>query len=440
MKLTQALKMAAKSISANKGRSALTMLGVIIGLAAVIILVSYAEGQNAAMQKYYESLGENKLDVYAYCWDGSVDVNDELYNYCQRISEYVAGITPNGQIWSDITISYGVQTLGTNSYSFSGGGIMVGDGVYVISPGVGGGETYVDPPTFYLGNDQFTLCNNYTLARGRDISYMDVERTNQVCVLGASVAQTLFGMIDPIDETVTVNGMPFTVIGVYAPKGNGVTQYNEEGDNWQEVAMSRMDNIVVFPSTLTRVLNNNQSIDEYTVKARDSASAKMAATLIKSFLDGVIGDNGSVDVTNQSVYQEEEADQNKMQQMFLGGIAAISLLVGGVGIMNIMLVTVTERTREIGIRKAIGAERRSIITQFLIEAAMICGIGGILGIAVGYLGTLIVGKLAFKIVLIPGVGITIGAFAISVALGIIFGMYPAAKASRLQPVEALRAD
>ncbi|MBS5547667.1 MAG: FtsX-like permease family protein, partial [Oscillospiraceae bacterium] len=115
-------------------------------------------------------------------------------------------------------------------------------------------------------------------------------------------------------------------------------------------------------------------------------------------------------------------------------------LVGGIGIMNIMLVTVTERTREIGIRKAIGAERRSIIVQFLIEAAMICGIGGLFGIVVGYIGTLIVGKLSFNMILIPSPGVTLGAAAISVALGIIFGMYPAIKASGLQPVVALRAD
>ena len=129
-----------------------------------------------------------------------------------------------------------------------------------------------------------------------------------------------------------------------------------------------------------------------------------------------------------------------MQQRFLGGIAAISLAVGGIGIMNIMLVTVTERTREIGIRKAIGAERRSIIAQFLIEACMICGIGGLFGIAAGYVGTLIVGKLSFKMILIPNAGVTVGAFFISVALGVVFGLYPAIKASGLQPVDALRAD
>ena len=129
-----------------------------------------------------------------------------------------------------------------------------------------------------------------------------------------------------------------------------------------------------------------------------------------------------------------------MQEMFLGGIAAISLLVGGIGIMNIMLVTVTERTREIGIRKAIGAERKSIIAQFLIEACLICGIGGLVGIAIGYLGTVIVCKETLGFIVWPSAGVTGGAFAFSVVMGVIFGLYPAVKASGLQPVDALRAD
>ena len=144
---------------------------------------------------------------------------------------------------------------------------------------------------------------------------------------------------------------------------------------------------------------------------------------------------------SNDVYKEQQGDATKMQQNFLGGIAAISLLVGGIGIMNIMLVTVTERTREIGIRKAIGAERRSIIAQFLIEAAVICSIGGIIGIAIGYVGTLIAGKLLLDgMILLPSIPITIGAFLFSVVLGILFGMYPAVKASGLQPVVALRAE
>lgn len=149
---------------------------------------------------------------------------------------------------------------------------------------------------------------------------------------------------------------------------------------------------------------------------------------------------GWSNVFNDSGFVQQDNKANEMQQRFLGGIAAISLLVGGIGIMNIMLVTVKERTREIGIRKAIGAERKSIITQFLIEAAVLCGVGGILGIAVGYLGTLILGKVTFNTILLPDAGITIAAFAVSLFMGLIFGMYPATKASGLPPVDALRAD
>ena len=194
-------------------------------------------------------------------------------------------------------------------------------------------------------------------------------------------------------------------------------------------------------------MNNNYNIDSYVVKAKSAQATVEAMTKLDAFLNGLFPmnadgnrDNGSFYVNSNNSSAEQVQSQSNMQSLVLGAIAGISLLVGGIGIMNIMLVTVTERTREIGIRKAIGAERRSIITQFLIEAAMICGIGGVFGIIVGYLGTMIVGKLSFETILIPSAGITVGAFFISVALGILFGMYPAIKASALQPVEALRAE
>ena len=175
-------------------------------------------------------------------------------------------------------------------------------------------------------------------------------------------------------------------------------------------------------------------------KAKDSATTTKAVSLLQGYLDSLLGPNEG-NVSTPNTWQEQSEEQDKMQQRFLGGIAAISLAVGGIGIMNIMLVTVTERTREIGIRKAIGAERRSIIAQFLIEAAVICSIGGIIGIAIGYVGTLIAGKLLLDgMILLPSIPITIGAFLFSVVLGILFGMYPAVKASGLQPVVALRAE
>jgi putative ABC transport system permease protein len=428
---TQAFKMAAKSIFSNKGRSALTMLGVIIGLAAVIILVSYAQGQNMAINAYYDSMGTNKINVSAYSWGGGVDVGQELYNYCLNL-DGVLGVTPNGYVYSSPTIKYESKTLSRDN----NGGMMGGGSI-----SVGGYDSSQDYPQIYLGNDKFSLCNGYTLAKGRDLSYLDIEKLNQVCVLGSATAEYLFSFANPIDKTITINGLPFRVVGVYQSKGAGTDLGGGEDAQWMEDSIKRMDRMILLPSTMTRYFNNNESVTEYIVKVKESDDLKEVTTNLKGFLSNLINENyGGFNVYSEETWKNQTNEANALQQRFLGGIAAISLLVGGIGIMNIMLVTVTERTREIGIRKAIGAERRSIIIQFLIEAAMICGIGGLFGIGVGYLGTLIVGKLSFDTILLPGAGITVGAFFISVALGIIFGMYPAVKASGLQPVEALRAE
>jgi putative ABC transport system permease protein len=400
--LNQAFKIAAKSIAAKKGRSALTMLGVIIGLAAVIILVSYAQGQNAQMRAYYESLGTNIINIEASSWSGR-DLTDDLYAYCMEMDDYVLGVSPKIEMWNDIVIKYGAKTLSNMT-----------------------AERWEDTPQLAMGNHQFSLCSNYTIAKGRDISYLDVQKYNQVCVLGSHMAELIFNYANPIGQTITINNLPFEVIGVY----------EEQDPNF----MTGKDNYIVVPYTMTRYLNSSTSWSSFVAKAKDGPSTTKAITLLNGFLKGLIGENGYYNVQTPNQWQEQGDEQIKLQQRFLGGIAAISLAVGGIGIMNIMLVTVTERTREIGIRKAIGAERKSIIAQFLIEACMICGIGGLLGILVGYIGTLIVGKLSFNMILLPSAGITVGAFLISVALGIGFGLYPAIKASGLQPVVALRAE
>ena len=413
MKLGQAFKMAAKSIFSNIGRSALTMLGIIIGLAAVIILVSYAQGQNAAMRAYYESMGTNTIQVYAYTWDSSLDVSQSLYNYCLGLDDLVVGFTPSGQVYTDAKISYGSKTLPTDDYQTA--------------------------TSLYLGNDQYGLCNDYQIARGRELSFLDMEKLNQVCVLGSATAEELFSFADPLDKTITINGIPFRVVGVYESKSKGVKVGTKEEDQYLLDEIKRKDRMVLIPYTMTRYFNNNQPIDQFVVKVKSSDAIAPTVTSLNGYLSGLIGDNFSVN--SPETWQKEQNQADAMQQRFLGGIAAISLLVGGIGIMNIMLVTVTERTREIGIRKAIGAERRSIIAQFLIEAAVICSIGGIIGIAIGYVGTLIAGKLLLDgMILLPSIPITIGAFLFSVVLGILFGMYPAVKASGLQPVVALRAE
>lgn len=437
MKIGQAVKMAAKSIFSNKARSALTMLGIIIGLAAVIVLVSYAQGQNLAMEKLYSSMGTNKISVSAYSWDGSSDVSQLLYDYCMKLSDQVVGFSPNGNVYSRPTIKYGSKTLAQDTGSSGSSGVVIGGGTVISTNGQ---DNY---PSIYLGNEQYGMCNDYTIAKGRDLSYLDVKNGNQVCVLGAATAEYLFNFANPIDQTITINGMPFRVVGVYDYKGDksSAPANPEDNNSWVNEIISQMDKMILLPSTMTRYFNDNQPIDQFVVKVRSSEDLRPVITSLKTFLSGVIDPNsGGFGVNSDDVYKEQQGDATAMQQRFLGGIAAISLLVGGIGIMNIMLVTVTERTREIGIRKAIGAERSSIIVQFLIEAAMICGIGGLFGIGVGYIGTLIIGKISFDTILIPSPAITLGAAAISVALGIIFGMYPAIKASGLQPVVALRAD
>ena len=402
MNLTQAFKIALKSIAAKKARSALTMLGVIIGLAAVIILVSYAQGQNQQMRAYYESLGTNVININASSWN-SEGVSDALYDYCMEMDDYVLGVTPVVQMYDQTVVKYGAKTV--DNYNSS----------------------WEESPQVVMGNQQFSLCNNFTLAKGRDIAYLDVKNYHQVCVLGSKMAEMLFNYMDPVGQTITINNIPFEVIGVYQEK--------------DPKNMTGMDRYIVLPYSMNRILNKKIQMDTFVAKAKDAQSTTKAITLLQGFLQGLIDPNsGYYSVTTPNQIQEEGAEQDKMQQRFLGGIAAISLAVGGIGIMNIMLVTVTERTREIGIRKAIGAERKSIIAQFLIEACMICGIGGIFGIAAGYIGTLIVGKLSFQTILLPNVGVTVGALFISVALGVAFGLYPAIKASGLQPVEALRAD
>mgnify|MGYP000953767196 CR=1 FL=1 len=434
MNITQAIKMSAKSIFSNKARSALTMLGIIIGLAAVIVLVSYAQGQNMAMQRYYESMGTNKISVSAYDWTGGTDISQSLYDYCLNLSDQVVGFSPTGTVNSAPPIKFGSKTLAQDTNG--GGAIIMGGGMAVS------GDRGSNYPTLYLGNNQFGQCNDYTIAKGRDLSYLDVKNSSKVCVLGAATADYLFNFANPIDQIITISGTPFRVVGVYSYKGDRSSSASgTEDDQWINQMISGMDKMILLPSTMNRIFNENEPISDYVVKVRSSEDLRPVITGLKGFLSGVIdSNNGFYSVDSNDVYKEQQGDATKMQQNFLGGIAAISLLVGGIGIMNIMLVTVTERTREIGIRRSLGAQRSSIVAQFLIESGMLCGMGGIVGIIFGTIGSLALGKILFQMTIFPATWVTLAAFGLSVALGVLFGSYPAAKASKLQPVEALRAD
>ena len=394
------------------------MLGIIIGVASVVIMVSVVQGQNRQTMEMFEKLGDNKITVQAYgYYDTNNETSQKLYDYCLTMSDLVEGITPDVEINETATVQYGAKTIRINDWN-------------------NGNYDWQTAMHIKLGSDQYGVCNNYTLAGGREMSYLDVEKTNAVCVLGAGAKEALFDFTDPVGEYITINGQPFKVVGYYEAV---------DLEGWNE-----LDNIIVLPYTFNRSMNNNYNIDSYVVKAKSAQATVEAMTKLDAFLNGLFPmnadgnrDNGSFYVNSNNSSAEQVQSQSNMQSLVLGAIAGISLLVGGIGIMNIMLVTVTERTREIGIRKAIGAERKSIIAQFLIEAAMICSIGCLIGIAIGYVGTMVAGKLLLSTttdVLLPSPIITLGAFLFSVALGVIFGMYPAVKASGLQPVVALRAE
>ena len=400
MKLLQAIKMGIKSILAKKGRSFLTMLGIIIGIASVMTIVSVVNGSNQQMMKYYEAMGTNRVTVSCYLFSGE-NPFEKIYDYCQSLGDLVVGVTPSAQYGG--TVKYGARNTSNMEWT--------------------------DQPRVYFGSDQYSLCNNFTISRGRDLNRIDIEKYQQVCVLGARAAKVLFDYANPLHERLMVDGVPFEVVGVYAEKDMD-SSYS-------------LDNVIVMPYSAARFLPNNQDQwGECVIKVKDSQSISTVITRVQNFLDGLTQNNtiGNYSAYSEQQWIESDNEYTTMLSLVLGGIAGISLLVGGIGIMNIMLVTVTERTREIGIRRAIGAERSSIVAQFLVEAAMICGLGGIIGIALGYGATYIVGRLIFHGPLLPSPIITMGAFAFSVSLGILFGMYPAIKASGLQPVVALRAD
>ena len=390
------IKMAFESIADKKIRSLLTMLGIIIGVGAVLILVSVVQGYNADLTAYYEKQGVNKVNVTLLNFDrtNTTDQSGEFMDWVNgNLSDYITGVTP----------SY--STSGTLRFETSLN------------------ETAV----IYFGNEQWSACNNYTLDEGRDLLALDMDRRSQVCVIGSYLADTLFGFQDPVGQTLSVNGTPLTVVGVFYQKDGG--------------AEESMDDAVVVPYTLNRQMLDTDVVSQFTVKVASSADMTTVLNQVESWcVENVDTNTGEYTVENGNDAMQAAEDETASLQVVLGGVAAIALLVGGIGIMNIMLVTVTERTREIGIKKAIGAQRQVIISQFLVESTVLSGCGGVIGILIGYAGSLIAGKLIYDLILMPALWMSLAAFAFSLAIGVGFGLYPAVKASGLQPVDALRAE
>lgn len=400
MRLAQAIKMAAKSIMAKKGRSFLTMLGIIIGIASVMSIVSAVMGYSENMKSTMAAqMTQVSVSLNLSSGESSFPL---IYDYCSRLGDVVVGVTPNAECGG--TIKYGARITDNMDWQ--------------------------NRPRAYFASEKYSSCNLFKIARGRDLSRLDVEKYNQVCVLGARAAKALFDYADPLGQTIMIGSVPFVVVGIYEER-DAASSYSQ-------------DSIIALPYTTSRFFSGESSkMNECMIRVKDAESVMQVVNSVQSYITSLTQDNtlGYGYAYSDQEWINQSSEALGMISVVLGGIAGISLLVGGIGIMNIMLVTVTERTREIGIRRAIGAERSSIVAQFLIEAAMLCGIGGIIGIAIGVGGTRLIGKFLLNgMVLMPSPMITLGAFAFSVTLGIIFGLYPAIKASGLQPVVALRAD
>ena len=391
-----AILMALDSIREKKGRSFLTMLGIIIGVTAVLVLVALVSGYNADITTYYEKLGVNKVNLTLTWYDRTraPDVYSAVYEYGNTtLSDMVEGVSPSTS--TDLPVKYRTTTLKES--------------------------------TIYLGSDQFSVCNNYTLESGRDLSQFDIDQRSKVCVLGSYVADSLFPYSDPVGETIHLSGIPFTVVGTYYQKDGGTED--------------SMDDMLSIPYSLNRELLQTADITSITVKVDTSDHVETVLNRLNLYLADLVSDSvGEYSLENGNSAMTESTEEMTSMSVVLGGIASIALLVGGIGIMNIMLVTVTERTREIGIKKSIGAPRSEIIGQFLVEAGILSGMGGLIGIALGFALSLILGKAMYDLILLPDRLITLGAFTFSVVIGIVFGIYPAVKASNLQPVDALRAD
>jgi putative ABC transport system permease protein len=414
VKFVESLAIAIRSLFANKLRSALTMLGIIIGVGAVITLMSVGRGAQAAVTSTFEQMGSNLLSVMA----RSPEVGG------------IAGLSP-----AFVTPTLTLDDAKTLERIPSVVAIAPVNENYVEVTADGESKVAI----IHGASPAYQEVYNYFLASGQFISDRDVASRDMVIVLGDEVARDLFGSDDPVGQRVKIKGKRFTVIGVLEPKGGAIMGVS-------------LDNVVVTPITTfqTKLFTQRTASGEDAVQ---SISVKVASA---DAIDGVREEIETILRRRHRIAADEKDDFAviSMEQMLgmlqqvtgiftivLGAIASISLLVGGIGIMNIMLVSVTERTREIGIRKAVGAKRRDILLQFLIEAAILSLVGGGIGIIGGGMISFIISHIDIGGITIHSVvspDIVILAISVSVFIGLASGIYPAMRAARLNPIDALR--
>ncbi len=389
MNLSQNFKMSIKQLSANKMRTALTMLGIIIGVSSITLLVSVANAMTESVNKQMSALGSNLLTVSVRQSSASERITYQDSLEFMDIPK-VESITPitNGQV----DISYN-EKQETNSL-------------------VATTNTYKDT-------------QNIEISLGRFILPIDVDYNNKIAVLGSKITKTLFNNQNPIDKYVRLNGISYKVVGVLKPQGNN--------------AMNSVDKNIFVPITSGQRLVKNTSVGTLYMKADNSDDTSYILDKATIKLNKIFSNEKSYMIINQQAIQDTMKTMQNTMKTVLTSIASISLVVGGVGIMNIMLVSVSERTKEIGIRKALGAKRKTILTQFLIESIVVSLLGGIIGAIIGVVGSNVIYYI-MDISGSPSIS-TVGlALLYSIIIGVVFGIAPANKASKLQPIDALRSE
>jgi putative ABC transport system permease protein len=409
MNVIQSIRLALQGLTANKLRSGLTMLGIIIGVAAVIALVAVGQGAQASVTQRFQSLGSNLLVI---------SPGAAFFGRASQGAASAQSLT-NEDVAAIAQLATLVEAIAPE-YSVRGAQVVYGN---------------KNTQTSVLGvTPDYLTVRNWQVARGRFIDQQDVESLAKVCALGTTVVEDLFGSgyLDPVGKTIKINRQNYQVVGVMASKG--------------QAGFTNEDDQVFIPLSTAQVKfggAGNTSLGSINVQVASSDMMDFAQAELRAILRARHGlaPSQADDFTIRSQVQIMEMVQQTTGTftILLGSIAAISLIVGGIGIMNIMLVSVTERTREIGIRKAVGAKRRDILMQFLVEAVVLSGLGGIVGVLVGWGSAQLLSRLASELLstlVTPGsVAMALG---VSVAIGLFFGIYPANRAARLNPIEALR--
>lgn len=399
--IKETFKQAVQNVLSNKVRTFLTMLGIIIGVMAVIVIVGLGNGMTNMMQDFYSDMGSDILAVNVMTASTrTVEVSD-VYNIINQKPEYYKGLSP--------IASAGGDTLRVAGEKYRRTGIS----------GV---------------NEDYTTINNYKVAKGRGIQYTDLIDNKNICVIGDYVDRRIFGG-NGLGSTLKVGASEYRIVGVLEGRSKPASQY--EGGN---------DDVVLIPYTTLMSVNNTSSVSEYYVVLQDADHSDAAQEYLQKSIKKLVSKDDYVYVMSLSAAMKQMSSMINVMVGVLTAIAGISLLVGGIGIMNIMMVSVTERTREIGIRKAMGAKEKTILAQFVTEAATTSALGGTLGIVLGYIVSAIANQVlpmftdGMDITVSPSFNSIAAAFGISVFIGVLFGYLPAKRAARLNPIDALRYD